>query len=59
MHSFKGIARGDIIRHISEQNKSYLVNSNLGDRLIVSRVLDVTNPAEWESVCKNCGRVKS
>ena len=47
---FQGLTRGDIVRHRMDRARSYLVEANYGGRATAVRVVDITNPAEWELV---------
>ena len=45
---FKKLKAGDIVRHKAERSKAYIVHDNCGDRVTAVRVVDMTNPAEWD-----------
>jgi major membrane immunogen (membrane-anchored lipoprotein) len=40
---------GDLIRHASD-GQAYVVMGNFGNHVTAARVMDVTNPDEWEVV---------
>ncbi len=48
---FKNLSRGDIIRH-KDKTQSALVDVTFGDRVTAVQTIDVTNPEEWDIVCK-------
>ena len=44
----KDLNRGDIVRHRSRNETSYVVNAVYGERATAITTADMTNPDEWE-----------
>lgn len=50
MQDFRGIRRGDLVRHIATNGPAYVVLENYGTRVTAVACADLTNPVEWELV---------
>lgn len=48
---FKNLSRGDIIKHIMNEER-YIVSANYGGRVTAVSTVDLINPFEWNIVLK-------
>ena len=49
---FNNLISGDIIKHKSD-HKCYVITAHYGNRITAVTSVDLTNPIEWELVCKH------
>lgn len=49
--NFNNLNRGDQVKHKGDGNY-YIVTANYGDRITAVKTVDLTNPSEWDLVCK-------